>query len=380
MLKSRIPSPIPITEASQLALLVARLAQQPIVAVDTESNSLHAYQEQVCLLQFSVPDADYLVDPLSGLDLSPLGEIFANPDIEKVFHAAEYDVMCLRRDFGWTFANLFDTMWAARVLGWPRSGLGNILQEKFDVQMNKSWQRHDWGRRPLSSEALAYACLDTHYLIPLREQMMAELEQKERLQEAREFFVQVAQVEPSFRTFDPDRCLWRVKKVRDLEPETRAVLRELLIWRDGEARRRNRPSFKVLNDQILIALAQAQPKHVNQIQDVAGFKSYHVHRYGQKIVRAVLKGTQAKPPQPPPHPRRPSDEVFKRYKALRDWRKKVSGQRGVDSDVIISNAVLWTLAHHAPQTLDQLAKLNTLGAWKHKTYGEALLNVLRQRR
>lgn len=118
--------PIWVHTIQSLQMMVDDLATQLRVAVDTESNSLHAFREQVCLLQFSSIHEDYLVDPLALRDLSLLGPIFANPKIEKVFHAAEYDLICLRRDFGFTFANLFDTMQAARVFGLPRSRIGQI--------------------------------------------------------------------------------------------------------------------------------------------------------------------------------------------------------------------------------------------------------------
>ena len=373
---SRLHPPTVVTEAPQLASLVTRLSGQPAIAVDTESNSLYAYQEQVCLIQFSVPGTDYLVDPLSDLDLGPLGEVFASPAVEKIFHAAEYDIMCLRRDYGWTFDSLFDTMWAARVLGWPRSGLGNILHERFGVRLDKRWQRYDWGRRPLAPEALAYARLDTHYLLPLRDQMLAELKEKGRVEEAREFFGQVAHAEPNFKPFDPDRDLWRVKGVWDLEPEDRAALRELLVWRDSEARRRNRPPFKVINDQGLVALAQARPQNVEQMGSITGFKSYHQRRYGRKVLKAIARGVSASAPQPPPRTPRPPDGVLQRYEALRAWRKKTAARREVDPDVIISNATLWTLAHRAPRSLDQLTDLGALGPWQQKAYGAALLSVL----
>jgi ribonuclease D len=371
----RLPPPTLITEASQLTLLVNQLSSQPVIAADTESNSLHAYRERVCLIQFSVPGTDYLVDPLSDLDLSPLGEVFANPRVEKVFHAAEYDVMCLRRDYGWAFANLFDTMWVARVLGWPRSGLGNILQEQFGVRLDKRWQRHNWGRRPLSPEALAYARLDTHYLLPLRDRMLAELEENGRLEEAREFFARVAQSEPNFKPFDPDKGLWRVKGAWDLEPEARAVLRELLIWRDAQARHRDCPPFKVIGDPTLVALAQTQPERMEQMQDINGLKPFHLRRYGGGILKAVKRGIAAEPPQPPRRSPRPPDEVLERYEALRDWRREIAAQRGVDPDVIVSNAALWKLACHAPRSLDQLAKSGILSPWKQRTYGEALLAI-----
>ncbi|MDY7078916.1 MAG: ribonuclease D, partial [Chloroflexota bacterium] len=206
---SRLPSPEVITTPQQLEALMEALSDRPAVAVDTESNSLYAYQEQVCLIQFSIPGEDYLVDPLAGLDLSPLGHLFADPGKQKVFHAAEYDVMCLKRDFGFRFANLFDTMWAARILGWPRVGLGDVLQETFGVHTKKRYQRYNWGKRPLDQEALTYACLDTHYLLPLRHLQADALAQKENLEEAREVFDQVAASEPTFQSFSPSHRQYR---------------------------------------------------------------------------------------------------------------------------------------------------------------------------
>src|SRR5688572_33419182 len=108
MSSSPLPPPILVADRESLDRLARTLASCPIVAVDTESNSLHAYRERVCLIQFSTPDADYIVDPIRLPDLSPLGPIFANPAQQKVFHAAEYDLICLKRDYRFEFTNIFD--------------------------------------------------------------------------------------------------------------------------------------------------------------------------------------------------------------------------------------------------------------------------------
>ena len=127
---------------------MAELAASTSVAVDTESNSLHAYRERVCLLQFSTATTDYIVDPLALPDLNALAPFFASPAHEKIFHAAEGDLLGLGRDFQFTFANIFDTMVAARTLGWPHVGLAAVLKAEFDVTLSKTHQRADWGRRP----------------------------------------------------------------------------------------------------------------------------------------------------------------------------------------------------------------------------------------
>jgi ribonuclease D len=161
--------PVFITHSAQLDTLLRQLRHHDSVAVDTESDSLYAYREKVCLIQLSIPGADFLIDPLASIDLRPLAPLMAEEKIQKVFHASEYDVMCLRRDFGFAFHNLFDTMWAARILGWKRVGLGDILQEQFNITLDKKWQRHNWGKRPIEPAALAYAQFDTHYLLSLRD-------------------------------------------------------------------------------------------------------------------------------------------------------------------------------------------------------------------
>ena len=178
--------PIWIDAPDALRAMVKDLSRQSLVAVDTESNSLYAYQEQVCLIQFSTLDQDYLVDPLALKDLSPLGEIFSNPNIEKVFHAAEYDLICLKRDFDFTFENLFDTMIAGRILGRDAVGLGSMLQQAFDIKVDKRYQKANWGKRPLPREYTDYARLDTHFLIPLRNSMKEELVKIDRWELAEE--------------------------------------------------------------------------------------------------------------------------------------------------------------------------------------------------
>ena len=145
-----------VTDEHSLDQLASALALAPVVAVDTESNSLHAYRERVCLIQISTLVADYVVDPIALPDLRALAPVFANPGHQKILHAAENDLLCLRRDYQFEFANVFDTMTAARTLGWPQVGLAAILNTRFGVTMDKKYQRSDWGRRPLTSEQLEY--------------------------------------------------------------------------------------------------------------------------------------------------------------------------------------------------------------------------------
>lgn len=368
--------PTLVADEHQFEALLADLHAHTTIAVDTESNSLYAYRERVCLIQFSTASGDYLLDPLSDIDLSSLGDVFADAEREKIFHAAEYDVMTMRRDFGFEFSRLFDTMWAARILGWPQVGLGSILESTFGVQTNKRYQRYNWGKRPLDEEALIYACRDTHFLIPLRDIQASALERRGRWDEAQEVFDEMAAVEALPRTFDP-QSFRRIKGALKLAPRQQAILYQLNNWRDREARRKDSPPFKILGNGTLLELAKARPHTKSDLSGIRGLRPHHVRRYGEQILRAVKIGSRTKPPPPPPPPPRHSRAEMQRFRALKSWRKRAADRRGVDPDVVVGNQVLWTLAERDPSTRDAMVGIDGLGPWKRESYGAAILRVLR---
>lgn len=368
--------PVWVDTSAQLADLIKHLADEPLVAVDTESDSLYSYFEKVCLIQFSTPTVDYLVDPLR-VDVTELGQIFATETIQKIFHAAEYDILSLKRDYQFNFANLFDTMLAAKILGWSRYGLGNILQEHFEVKLNKRFQRYNWGKRPLSIEALSYARLDTHYLIPLRKIQLDQLHQQHRLREANEAFARQTRLAPSPKVFDPDD-FWRVKGSRELEPQQQAILRELFAVRDKIARKIDRPPFKVMNDSTLITLARRQPDTPETLAQVKGISSQLLQHNTPDILHAIQTGRSSPSPRYPSHSR-PDEATLSRYETLRHWRNNVASERGVEPEVIISNETLMHIARRNPKSLKALLQMGNLGDWQRETYGQTLLSILREK-
>ncbi|HET6846327.1 MAG TPA: ribonuclease D, partial [Anaerolineales bacterium] len=258
MPEESISAPELIETPEALAILVGELRAQARIAVDTESNSLHAYRERVCLLQFSTTARDYVLDPLAVQDLRALAPIFQSPNIEKVFHAAEYDILCLRRDYGFEFASIFDTMQAGRILGRKLAGLDRLLEDKFAIQVNKRFQKADWGARPLSTALLQYAAQDTHYLIPLRDVLDAELREKGLHELAQEDFRMACDHAYPPQPERHEAPSWlRLRARRDLKPQELAILKELVDWREATAAGLDRPPFKVMSDDRLISLARA---------------------------------------------------------------------------------------------------------------------------
>ena len=348
-----------------------------MVAVDTESNSLHAYRERVCLIQFSTPDADYIVDPIRLADLGRSRPFFANPDQQKVFHAAEYDLICLRRDYRFEFANIFDTMSAARTLGWPQVGLAAILETRFGVTMNKKYQRADWKRRPLTPEQLDYARLDTHYLVALRDRQLQALTESGRWAEAHEEFERLARLRADPDSARPDPpAFWRVKGARDLTPAQAAVLQDALRVPRTAGRAPGSPAVQGDGRGRRCWSSPAARRAAPKIcRSVPGMTPEQIHRHGHGLLQAIEEGLRA-PGQFMPQVDREPDEVRDRYDRLHTWRKDRARARGVESDVILPRTALWDLARRPPRTRDELAQITDFGPWRRETYGEEILALL----
>lgn len=279
-----VPPPQLVADPGSLERLLAALRAEQVIALDTESNSFHVYRERVCLLQVSTPTTDYVVDPLA-VDVRPLGEVLCDGR-ETVLHGADYDVRCVRREYGWRFPHLFDTMAASRRLGHAALGLSALVEAHFGVKLSKGFQRSDWGRRPLTPEQLAYAALDTHFLLPLHARLCADLTARGALEDARQEFARIAAVVPRERVFDPEA--WRrIKGARGLDPAGARILRALYLAREERARTSDRPPFKVLGDHTLVELARTRPRTQAALGAVPGVTPSVIRRMGEAILEAV---------------------------------------------------------------------------------------------
>lgn len=364
---------------AELAAMVAALGTAPLIAVDTESNAFHAYRPRVCLVQLADREREWAVDTRALDDLTPLAHLLAAPGAVKVLHAAEGDILGLRRDFDIGITPVFDTMLAARILGYRRFGLADLLHEHFGVALDKRYQRHDWGQRPIPPPALRYAAADVRYLPALHDLLHGQLDQAGRLVEAGEEFERVTRAQPEEREFDPE-SFWRIRGARDLPPAARAVLKELHIFRDGRARAQDRPPVRVLSDDVLLALSRVRAGDPAALRR-AGLSPLQVDRYGNGIVAAIRRGERTPAPEPPRGNGTPPDpRVALLYDALRAWRKERAAARGVEPEIIVSNASLRALARVVPDTTDAVVRVAELGPWKAAAYAEDLLRVLRRQR
>ena len=365
--------PVWVNTTQLLKQMVDDLASQDRVAVDTESNSLHAFREQVCLLQFSTSKTDYLLDPLVLKDLSILAPIFSNPRIEKVFHAAEYDLVCLRRDFGFSFVNLFDTMQAARVLGYPAVGLDRLLGDKFKIKMDKRHQKANWAARPLTKDQIHYARLDTHYLFDLRDALEQELREKQRLEYALEDFNRACIMEEQKQRLNGES--WeRFSGRKDISLRELTVISQLCKWRDKEAAKLNRPPYKVVMDDVFVALAKNPPEQKVDLS-AAGLSEKQIKLWGDQVLSATRLGVKA-PLVERKQLERKNDAVLRRLEKLKAWRKSIGMEMQVESDIILPKPYLGLLSENPPKTLDELRGLMKDTPSRVDRFGAEILMVL----
>ncbi|MBI3449930.1 MAG: ribonuclease D [Acidobacteria bacterium] len=368
-----------IDTAEGVSALARAVADEPVIGLDTESDSFHHYQEQVCLVQVSTRRTDYLIDPIAAKDLSPLAKPLGDPRREIVLHGSDYDIVCLKRDFAIHFTRIFDTVLAAQLLGYPATGLSALIERHFGVKVSKQHQRDEWYKRPLSESQIRYALTDTRYLLPLREILGAELVAAGRLAWAEEEFSLLTQREWSREPFHPDH-FWKIRGVRDLGRREQGVLRELAVLRDGRSRAVNRPPFKVIPDQTLTALAHAKPKNEGDLKRVRGMSPLMIRRFGEEILEAIRRGLSLPEndlPVATRGERRQGDPAAnRRLEALKEWRRKKAESLKLDPGVLAPQSTLQALARSGIATPSELESITGVTRWRLREFGAEWVAVM----
>ena len=371
-----------VEDKDALRAVVDQLLHQPAIAVDTEADSLHHYQEKLCLIQISDPGMDVIVDTLKVEDLTPLREVFSNPDQVKVLHGADYDVVSLKRDFGFETRNIFDTMLASQFLGFERIGLADLIHRFFGLEIDKHFQRHDWAQRPLLDEHLDYARGDTHWLLALREVLSYKLEKVGRLEHVLEECRFVESREWSGRGSDPSSDFLRVKGASGFSEGSLRVLRALVNYRNDSARDLDRPAFKVIPDDRLLAHAADPPRTPEELHQVVRPGTPLHRRHAEGLLAAVARGLADEAPLP----QRPRASSARQPVAegggerlllpLKAWRNEVVQQQGFSPAVVANNNLLKEIARLAPTTVEALAQVPGVRSWQVRDFGKQIVALV----
>jgi ribonuclease D len=331
-----------IDTPERLAEALSELEHARWLALDTEADSLHAYPEKLCLLQLSHPGGEMLVDTLAGLDLSPLLKILGRHEL--ILHGADYDLRLMHRTWKFVPAAIFDTMTAARLAGCRRFGLTDLVQRYLGLTLEKGPQKANWGQRPLTPRMTAYAEADARYLKPLEEKLREELIAKGRLEWHRETCARIVRDAVEAPPADPN-LVWRVRGSHALDRLGLGVLKALWHWREQEAVRANRPTFHILNPDVLVDLAATASRW--------GAVPHHLPRHlasrrREGLVKAIESALACPPNELPErlrhvHKRLPLS-VGRRAVALRERRDKRAAELDLDPSFVASRGQLLELA------------------------------------
>lgn len=360
-----------LTDRAALEALAARLSRTPRIAFDTEGASFHRYTDRVYLVQVSSDAETALVDPLAISDLAPIGALLADERIEVVFHDADYDLRVLDRDYGFRARRIFDTRIAAQLLGEPSIGLAALLDKYQGVKINKKLQRADWSLRPLPADMIAYAAADTMHLLALRDELERKLNAAGRLVWAQEEFRELERLR--WAAPQADFGYLKLKGAKAMPPRARAMLRALHEWREEKARSLDRPPFKVVGNDALLALARREPRSPADLATVPELPRSLVGRHGAEILAAIAAAPTSVP-EPPPGASagrpRPSPEVDRRIERLKEFRNARAKALGMEPGVLCPNGTLEAVARAAPRTAAQLEQVSELRKWQREALGE----------
>jgi len=360
-----------IRDTAALEGLIPAIASGPL-AVDSEADSFHHYREKICLVQLSFDGTDALLDPLAGVDLVLLDPILWDPSVRKVFHGADYDLRMFHRDYGLRVRGLFDTMVASQLLGERSAGLAALLQGYLGVHLDKSHQRADWSRRPLPPEMVTYAMADTRHLLELASLLDAKLAVLGRTEWAEEEFRRIEAVRWTIEETDPESYR-KVKGSARLDRRGLGVLRELHRWRDGKAREKNVPPFRVLRDEVLLGLVGQRPADGPSLAAVPGLPRSLIEGRGQpELLAAIDRGLrciEAELPEVRARIRqRPESGFEARLHVLRRRRDELAAQLGIEGSVLASRRALEGILRSQDRG-EGLESIPDLRAWQARVLG-----------
>jgi len=377
-----LPEPGWVDSAEALEELHAELADVDEIAIDTEADSYYSYREKVCLIQVSAKGKDWLVDPLADFSLDRIGELLADPSKCKLFHDGEYDILLFQRQYGFTMENLYDTRAAEAALGSETPGLGTVLSERFGIELDKSLQRSDWGKRPLSDEQVAYARLDTRFLSELRRAQTPLLEDRGLMPVLEGECRRLEAIRASWPEFNPEGWA-KLKGARTLKPRERRAAREVFILRDELACKRDQACFRVFNNQAVIEIARAQPENEKQLAEVPGVSWGIIRRIGGEILDRLDDADEMEPiTEMPPKPLKEGEVILNEAGSeLQDrvklWRREEASRVGYDASLVLHRLAMGRIALQRPSSADAVAEVEGVQAWQAEVHGDALAKVVR---
>jgi ribonuclease D len=345
------------------------------LGLDTEFMPEGRYRPLLCLVQISAGGEVDVLDPLQGFDPAPIAAVLADPAVEVVVHAGRQDVAILRREWSIEFTNVFDTQVAAGFAGSSaQAGYNGLLHDVLRIRLPKTASFTRWDARPLTDEQLRYARGDVEHLLPLADEIRARLEERGRLEWAKE---ECRAIAAATDERDPMEVWRRLPRVTGLNAQERAVVRELAAWRERTAAREDRPVGAVLRDPTVVELAKRHPTGRRDLAQIRGVNPDVVRRRGEEIVQAIDAGLQADPVQLDEGDRLASEPQDGPVVALAEALVRARAQEaGLAYELIAARADLAPIVVAARRGGPE-PDVRTLRGWRRELVGDELLELLR---
>jgi ribonuclease D len=366
---------------SDVARLAERAAREGRFGIDTEFMPEGRYRPLLCLVQIAVAGEIAVLDPLDAtpdFDPRPLAEVFGDPAVEIVLHAGRQDVAILRRQWGATFTNVFDTQIAAGFAGFSaQAGYTGLLHDVMRIRLAKSASFTRWDARPLTPEQVRYAREDVEHLLALADELQSRLVARGRLEWACEECRAIAEATDER---DPEEAWRRLPRVSGLGPRERAVARELAAWRERTAMREDRPVGSILRDPTLVELAKRQPAGRRELSQIRGLNPDVVRRRSADLLDALERGRNAPPIRLEESERLQTESVDGPATALAEALVRARSQEaGLAYELIAARADLAPIVVAARRGTPE-PDVRTLRGWRRELVGEELLELLAGRR
>lgn len=348
------------------------------MAVDLEADSMFHFREKVCLIQIATEDTNALIDPLKVRDLSSIKLFFESRDIKKIFHGADYDIRSLYRDFGIEVNNLFDTELASRFLGVKSSGLNAVLKERFNVSLDKKYQKKDWSQRPLPPGMLEYAACDALYLLSLAEILEQELAEKGRADWVEEECELLSNVRAPEENSSP--LYLRFKGAGRLKPRELSILENILKYRMAVAEKKDRPLYKVFGNSNIMSIVHKRPDTVGKLRQMKLLAPRQCDMYGRDLVSCINDAMEVPCDELPHYPKtrapRPDPRVPGRVRAIKEWRDDKAKRLDIEPGLLLNKALITALAVKKPESVCELDSIEDMKNWQKVEFGDSLIGRL----
>ena len=361
-----------ITGSAELESLCRKFARRNFVGVDTEFLRRSTYRAKLCLVQLASGNDAAAIDVLApGIDLAPLYELMLNRRVTKVFHSASQDLELFHLILGEVPQPIFDTQIAAMVCGYgEQPSYAKMVEEVEGIELQKSDQRSDWSRRPLTASQVEYAVQDVAYLEPIYRLLSKRLKKS-----GREEWVasEMAPLTDKDTYRSEPRDAWLRISLRRPSPKALAVLREVATWREMTADRLDLPRTWIMKDSVLTEIALKAPRTKTELRLVRGVPEKFVNRRGgRELLRAISHALRTDPSEWPDVPEgsgrpkaRPADVA--RLQAL---LKECCHEHEVAPGLVANRGELTRIAAG-----DQ-SGIRALGGWRKKVFGDAALALV----